>query len=113
MSDNPDQWFNQYIQEAPPVEDTEDGPTSSGGRPFTREDGLFVSPDHLARWMRGQGEVTTGPNEARQIIEAQGGTPSGMAVRITWPGISHTTCRFWRIPQAQAAPPETPEARHG
>ena len=112
MKDNPDQWFNQYVQEMPPVEDTEDGPTSSGGRPFTREGDLFISPDHLARWMRGQGMVATGPNEARQIIETQGGTQSSRAVRIIWPGISHTTCRFWRIPQAQPQNSET-EAHHG
>ena len=112
MNDNPDQWFNQYIQQVPPVEDTQDGPTSSGGRPFTRKGDLFVSPDHLARGMREQGRVTTGPNEARQIIEAQGGTPSGRAVRITWPGISHATYRFWRTPQAQPQNSET-EAHHG
>ena len=101
MTKTAEKWIQEYTEAHPPSERHPDDLGAPAGQPFTHEDHLFISPDHLARWIRGNGNLKTGPFDARDMIKAQGGMPTGISQRIPWQpdsGYQNIVYRFWRIP---------------
>ena len=106
MTKSDTNWLEKYLETHSPKEAEPDIPVVPAGWPFTQHGTLHVSPEHLSRWIRGQGEIKTGPTAAARILKSQGGTPSGLSQRTIIPGQIHQTYRFWKIPE-----PEPPQQR--
>lgn len=104
MTKSDTNWVEEYLETHSPKEAERDIPVVPAGWPFTQHGALHISPEHLSRWIRGQGEIKTGPIAAAKILKSQGGTPSGLSQRTICPGQKDQTYRFWRMPE-----PETPQ----
>ena len=104
MTKSDTNWLEKYLETHSPREAERDIPVVPAGWPFTQHGALHISPEHLSRWIRGQGEIKTGPTAAAKILKYQGGTPSGLSQRTIVPGQIHQTYRFWRMPE-----PEPPQ----
>ena len=97
MTKSDTNWLEKYLETHSPKEAEPDIPVVPAGWPFTQHGTLHVSPEHLSRWIRGQGEIKTGPTAAARILKSQGGTPSGLSQRTIIPGQIHQTYRFWKM----------------
>ena len=111
-----------YLSENPPTNIIEDDCSENpdllprNGAPFLTQEELHISVHHLARWLRANRDLQTGPADALILLNSVTPAMPSKRAYTRWPGHSSpkTTHHYYKIPknilenEAQANP-ETPQ----